>query len=255
MDVRTYNREMWDRQVEQGNPWTVPVSPEIIAEARLGRWGLHLTEKKMTPASWFPPSLHGLEILGLACGGGQQGPVFAAAGARVTILDNSPRQLARDQEVAARERLVITTVEGDMRDLSLFADNSFDLIFHPVSNVFVPDVRPMWREAFRVLRPGGALLAGLCNPATYLFDWRKAEKGIFEVTHPLPYNPLAFSEEELAYEFDPDDPLEFSHSLEDLIGGQIAAGFLLTDLFEDTRDDPLGAYLPAYIATRAVKPM
>jgi 2-polyprenyl-3-methyl-5-hydroxy-6-metoxy-1,4-benzoquinol methylase len=122
MDIRDYNREMWDKLVENGNPWTIPVSPEVIAEARRGQWSVLLTEQKAVPRSWFPKDLNGLEILGLACGGGQQGPVFAAVGAKVTILDNSPRQLARDREVAASEGLAITTVEGDMRDLSMFAN-------------------------------------------------------------------------------------------------------------------------------------
>ncbi len=57
-----------------------------------------------------------------------------------------------------------------MRDLSAFADESFDLVFHPVSNLFVPEVRPVWNEAFRVLRRGGSLLAGFLNPAVYIFD-------------------------------------------------------------------------------------
>src|SRR3989304_5144378 len=186
MDIRAYNREKWDKQVEYGNPWTVPVSPEVIAVARRGEWSVLLTEIKPVPRAWFPP-LAGLDILCLACGGGQQGPVFAAAGAHVTVLDNSPRQLARDREVAEREGLAITTVEGDMRDLSMFMDESFDLVFHPVSNNFVPDVLPVWREAFRVLRRGGLLMAGFGNPDVYIFELTDAGKGIFEGRYPVPF--------------------------------------------------------------------
>src|SRR5512136_66492 len=98
MDVRSYNRNQWNKQVESGNPWTIPVGPEVIAAARRGEWSVLLTEKKFVPREWFPASLAGLDILGLACGGGQQGPVFAALGAHVTVFDNSPRQLERDQE-------------------------------------------------------------------------------------------------------------------------------------------------------------
>ncbi len=94
--------------------------------------------------------------------------MLAAAGARVTVLDNSPRQLTQDRFVADREHLALQLVEGDMADLSQFASESFDLVFHPVSNCFVPDVRPIWREAFRVLRPGGRLVAGFLNPLVYL---------------------------------------------------------------------------------------
>ena len=103
------------------------------------------------PADWFP-ALPGLDVLCLASSGGQQAPVLAAAGAAVTVLDNSPAQLARDRLVADRDGLELATVEGDMADLSAFPNGRFGLVFHPCSNCFVPQVRPVWREAFRVLR-------------------------------------------------------------------------------------------------------
>jgi SAM-dependent methyltransferase len=231
----------------------VPVSPEVIAAARRGEWSVLLTEIKPAPRAWFPP-LAGLDLLCLACGGGQQGPVFAAAGAHVTVLDNSPRQLARDREVAEREGLEIATVEGDMRDLSRFADESFGLVFHPVSNNFVPDVLPVWREAYRVLRRGGVLMAGFGNPDIYVFEWADAEKGVFEARYALPFDATRFSEEERLRMFGPDNPLEFSHTLDDLIGGQLEAGLLLTALYSDQQNSPLGKFMPGYIATRASKP-
>jgi len=157
MDIRAYNREAWNRQVEEGNEWTLPVSSEVIAAARKGQWQIVLTPIKPVPQAWFP-KLAGLDTLCLASAGGQQAPVLAAAGGKVTVLDNSPRQLAQDRFVAERDGLSIITVEGDMRDLSMFSDQSFGLIFHPVSNLFVPDIRPVWRETFRVLRREGVLL-------------------------------------------------------------------------------------------------
>lgn len=259
LDVIAYNRAAWDRQVESGNEWTVPVGPETIAAARGGRWSVFLTPTIPVPAEWFPP-LPGADVLCLASGGGQQGPIFAAAGARVTVLDNSPRQLAQDRFVAEREGLTIRTVEGQMADLSMFADESFDLIFHPVSNVFAPAVQPVWREAFRVLRPGGVLLAGFNNPAIYIFDLIKAEEtGMLEVKHALPYSDLTHrSDEELQRQLDEGWPLEFSHSLDDQIGGQIEAGFLIAGFFEDRyrpeQNDPLSRIMPVFIATRAIKP-
>src|SRR5262245_14008559 len=153
MDIREYNRHAWDRKVQQGDRWTVPVAPEVIARARRGDWQVVLTPTKPVPRDWFP-DLNGLEVLCLASGGGQQAPILAAVGASVTALDNSPRQLAQDRLVAEREGLKIRTVEGDMRDLSAFPDGRFGLVFHPVSNCFVPEVRPVWKEAFRVLRRG-----------------------------------------------------------------------------------------------------
>lgn len=255
MDVRAYNREKWDLQVEHGNPWTIPSSPERIAAARKGDWSVRLTEQKPVPRAWFPQDLHGVDILCLASGGGQQGPVLAAAGANVTVLDNSPRQLEQDRMVAKREGLVLITVEGDMRDLSVFGDGYFDLVFHPVSNVFCPEVRPVWREAYRVLRPEGILLAGFVNPSIYIFDVPLAEKGVFEVKYPLPFDATKLSDEERQRVFDNESPLEFSHSIEEQIGGQLEAGFILTGLYEDQQDSPLGKYMPGYIASRASKPM
>jgi SAM-dependent methyltransferase len=157
--------------------------------------------------------------------------------------------------VAWREGLILVTVEGDMRDLSAFGDNCFDLVFHPVSNVFCPEVRPIWNEVFRVLCPGGILLAGFGNPAMYIFDGVLAFKGEFKVKYHLPFDATKLTEEERLQEFDEFSPLEFSHSLEDQIGGQLDAGFILTGLYEDRQDSPLGKYMPAYIATRAIKPM
>ena len=255
MDVRAYNREKWDLQVQYGNPWTIPCSPEVIAAARAGEWSVLLTEQKPVPRSWFPDDLHGVDILCLASGGGQQGPILAAVGANVTVFDNSPRQLEQDRMVAKREGLVIITVEGDMRDLSVFGDGCFDLVFHPVSNVFCPEVRPVWQEAYRVLRPGGILLAGFGNPCIYIFDTPLAEKGVFEVKYPLPFDATKLTKEERLREFGDESPLEFSHSIEEQIGGQLEAGFILTGLYEDQQNSPLGKYMPGYIATRAVKPM
>ena len=180
--------------------------------------------------------------------------MLAAAGARVTVFDNSPRQLARDQEVAARDGLVLQTVLGDMRDLSAFPEAGFDVVFHPVSNVFCPDLAPVWREAFRVLRPGGVLLAGFLNPDIYIFDVGALERGEFAVRHPLPFSTLDLPDAE-RQQYYGDGPIEYSHSLTSQLGGQMAAGFCLTHLAEAPHHaDATQRYMPGYIATRAVKP-
>ncbi len=254
-EIRGYNRHAWDRQVERGNRWTVPVGPEEVARARRGDWSLVLTPTKPVPAAWFP-KMAGLDVLCLASGGGQQGPIFAAAGANVTIFDNSPKQLAQDRLVADRENLAVETLRGDMGDLSIFPEARFDLIFHPCSNAFVPDVLPVWRGAFRVLRHGGTLLAGFSNPLAYLFDVFALERGELRVAHRIPYSDLgSLTDEERARLADQDAPLEFGHTLGDQIGGQLEAGFVLTDFYEDIDPESvLGGYIPSYIATRALKP-
>jgi SAM-dependent methyltransferase len=253
-EVRQYNRHAWDRAVVRRSEWTIPVSSAAIAAARQGEWQIILTPTQPVPRTWFPP-LAGLDLLCLASGGGQQGPILAAAGANVTVLDNSPSQLAQDRLVAQRDGLTLRTVEGDMADLVPFADASFDLIVHPCSNLFVPDVRPVWREAFRVLRGGGALLAGFCNPVLYLFDQQLADEGVLQVRHKLPYSDLhSLRAEERQRYLDDEQPLEFSHTLEAQIGGQIEAGFVIAGFYEDGWPGvALAEYTPIFLATRALK--
>ncbi len=255
MDILAYNSAAWDQEVEHGNEWTVPVGPEVIAAARQGVWEIVLTPTKPVPKTWFP-ELKGRDVLCLASGGGQQGPILATVGAHVTVFDNSPRQLQADRMVAAREGLTINTVQGDMANLSMFPAESFDLIVHPVSNCFAPDVRPVWAEAYRVLRRGGALLAGFQNPVVYIFDLELAEHGQLQVKNALPYSDLtSMAEEERQRYIQSGEPLEFSHTLEDQIGGQLDAGFLLAGFYEDYSPyDTLSDYMPTFIATRAIKP-
>lgn len=258
MDFLRYNREAWNRKVAEENRWTVPVSAEVVAAARRGEWSVVLTPVIPVPREWFG-DLAGARVLGLASGGGQQGPVLAAAGAEVTIFDNSPAQLARDREVAERDGLTLDTVQGDMADLAAFADATFDLVFHPVSNCFVPDVNPVWREVFRVLKPGGALLAGMLNPIFYCFDWDKLERGEVDLAYRLPYADVtSLDAEALERHRASGEGLEWSHTLDDQIGGQLAAGFLLAGFYEDRFEtgviDAINDHFPTMIATRAVKP-
>jgi SAM-dependent methyltransferase len=233
------------------------VAGDVIARARAGDWSVVLIGHEPVPRDWFPDDMRGCDVLCLASGGGQQGPVLSAAGANVTVFDNSPKQLERDRNVAEREGLVLGTMLGDMRDLSAFADSAFDLVFHPVSNLFCPDIRPVWRECFRVLRPGGALLAGFMNPDLFIFDADAQDnRGQLIVRHALPYSDLThLTAEERDRVFGPGAPLEYSHSLSDQIGGQIQAGFAITGFREAPHHNQVTAqYMPGYFATKAVRP-
>ena len=254
-DPVAHNRAAWDREVDSDNEWTRPVGPEVIARARAGDWSVVLIGYRPVPRDWFPAELAKTPVLCLASGGGQQGPVLAAAGAAVTVFDNSPRQLARDDEVAAREGLAIRTVLGDMRDLGAFPEASFEVIVNPVSNVFCPDLAPVWRESHRVLRPGGVLLAGFMNPDVFIFDVAALdEREALVVRHRLPFSTLDLTDAERRRSYG-DGPIEYSHSLTEQIGGQLAAGFVLTHLVEAPHHaDATARYLPGYIATRAIKP-
>jgi SAM-dependent methyltransferase len=254
-DPVAHNRAAWDREVDNDNEWTRPVGPQVIAQARAGDWSVVLIGHRRVPRDWFPADLAGVPVLCLASGGGQQGPVLAAAGAAVTVFDNSPRQLSRDDDVAAREGLDIRTVLGDMRDLSAFPDASFDVVFNPVSNVFCPELAPVWEESFRVLRPGGILLAGFMNPDIFIFDVAALDdRGELVVRHRLPFTTLDLSDAEREHSYGT-GPIEYSHSLTEQISGQLAAGFVLTHLVEAPHHaDATARYMPGYLATRAIKP-
>lgn len=258
MDIREYNRDAWNGLVSKQNRWTVPVETAEIEQARKGEFEIVLTPTKPVPLDWFG-ILKGANVLCLASGGGQQGPILAAAGANVTVFDNSPSQLAQDRMVADRERLEIATVEGDMRDLSAFADESFDLVFHPCSNTFVPDIQPVWNETARVLKPGGELLAGFCNPILFVFDYEQMKQGHLNVRHRIPYSDLTdTTAEERQQLIDEGEPFCFGHSLEHQIGGQAKAGLAVVGFFEDSwKDDAehasISEYIPAFIATRSRK--
>ena len=256
LDPKQHNRISWDKRAAVGDRWSQPVDSETIARARKGDWEVVLTPVKPVPLDWFG-DIVGRDILGLASGGGQQCPIFAAAGAHVTSLDASENQLQLDRKVAEREGLQMRTVQGYMDDLSAFGDESFDLIFHPCSNCFAPEILPVWQECARVLRPGGALLVGFTNPIVFIFDALALDRGELIARHKLPMSEFDLPEEEREQMMEGDDKtLCFSHTLETQIGGQMAAGLHMTAMFEDNWDtqDPLSELFDQFIATRAIKP-
>jgi SAM-dependent methyltransferase len=257
MSYLSHNRLAWNRQSAAGGVWSTPVDSDTVAKARAGEWQIVLTPKLPVPHDWFG-DIAGKRVLCLASGGGQQVPVLAAAGAEAVSFDLSDEQLAKDRLVAERDGLSLRCEQGDMADLTRFAAGSFDLVVHPVSNIFVPDVKVVWRECHRVLRPGGELLAGFMNPATYLFNDDETEKtGVLIVRYDLPYSDLSsLPPAELQAKIERGEPLEFSHSLDDQIGGQIEAGFVITGFYEDRwLDDTwlLSTRSPVAMATRALR--
>lgn len=252
MDYVKNNSSVWDKKVENKNAWTVPVSTETIENARNGKWDVVLTPNKPVPKSWFPENLSGKKVLLIAGGGGQQGSVFAALGADVTVFDNSAKQLDQDQFVAKRENLCIRTVRGNMQDLSAFDDESFDFIMQ-FAGCFVDSVLPVWKEAYRVLKKDGIMLAGHNHPFEFVFDSELMEKGELTVRHKIPYSDMKDLQKE-EFERITADGVCFGHTLEDMLGGQIDAGFLIAGFYEDTGSGyVLDEYISTFFATKAVK--
>ncbi|NLC18773.1 MAG: class I SAM-dependent methyltransferase [Clostridiales bacterium] len=242
------NSKVIDKWVEDGWEWGQAISHEVYEKAKNNEWQVLLTPTKPVPKEWFC-EMKDAKILGLASGGGQQMPIFTALGAKCTVLDYSEKQLQKEKLVAEREKYDITLVKADMTQPLPFEDESFDLIFHPVSNCYIEDVFPVWKECYRVLKKGGILLAGLDNGINYVFD--DEEKML---VRRLPYNPLR---DRKLYEeaMENDWGIQFSHTIEEQIGGQLRAGFVLTDIYQDTNGTGRlhELNIPTFYATRAVK--
>jgi ubiquinone/menaquinone biosynthesis C-methylase UbiE len=253
----TLNKVAWDKEVENGRSSTLPVSPEQINVARKGAPQICLTTQKIVPQEWLG-NLFGKDVLALASGGGQQGPLLSAAGANVTVFDLSPKQLEQDRFVMDREHLNMRLVEGSMTDMSMFGNETFDMIINPVSNCYIPDVNYVWGECYRILRKGGALLVGFDNPVGQILDWDLQKQGICQMKYRLPYSDLEQLEKEKYEELVSNGfSIQHGHLLGDQIGGQLRAGFYLTGLYEDywgNNERAIDKHMPVFIATRAVKP-
>ena len=253
MDYVEKNRKHWNQYSREKGPWSRPSSKELIEKARTGDVNIFITTTKLVPKSWLPNNWKNIKVLGLASGGGQQMPLVAATGADVTSYDLSEEQLKLDQEVCERENLNITTIQGNMLNLADLKSNYFDLIINPISTCFISDVRKVWQGCSRVLKTGGVLISGSVNPIVYAISEDSYKKGELLLSRKIPCSDLDYL---------PKDELEktgveFSHTLTDLIGGQLEEGFLLTHFYEDywgsDFNEIIDKIFPQFFATRAIK--
>ncbi|MDA0817298.1 MAG: class I SAM-dependent methyltransferase [Planctomycetota bacterium] len=258
-----HNARAWDRLAESKAALAQPAADAAFSDPRrwLGAGGWLAGEGQ--GRSWLPSRLDGLEVLCLAAGGGKHGPLYAAAGARVTVLDSSPAMLALDRQVAAERRIDYGIVQGSMDDLSMFAAGRFDLVIHPVSTCYLPEIGRVFQEVARVTRAGGLYVSQHKSPASLQSSLEPGPRGSYELRP-----PVAGAQAGRALPPEPPSRLrehgtqEFVHSLSSLLGGICMAGFVIEDVCEPDHTEPQPAvgsfphrasFLPPYLRILARK--
>jgi len=227
-DLAAYNKKRWEELAQAGVPYSLPnlgLTPES-AMAAVNSTGI------------LGPSLEGKDVLCLASGGGQQSAIFGLLGANVTVLDLCETQLERDREAARYYGLEIRTVQGDMRDLSCFPKDSFDIVWHAHALNFVPDAPQVFREVARVIRRGGIYRLKCWGPHSHgasEVEW--TGKG-YVVSQPYRDGPVDWADEHWDVK-GPDGvdrrvlgPHEFRHTLTTLINGMCDCGFRILRVAE-----------------------
>ena len=171
----------------------------------------------------------------LAAGGGKHSVLYAAAGANVTVVDISAEMLALDREVASHRELDIHTIQASMDDLSMLTAASFDIVIHPVSTCYVPEVQPVFQQVARVTKSGGIYVSQHKSPLSLQTDVQLTGTR-YQISEPYyREGPLPAGRPSRLREA---GTLEFLHRLEQLVGGICRAGFVVEDLVEPLHADP-----------------
>ncbi len=229
------NRRHWEDLARRGMAYTTPwldLDRDLIRAFGAG-------EVEILPGDYaclYPHSvfegLEGKRVLCLASGGGQQSAVFGLLGAEVTVLELTPSQLESDRKAAEHFGYEVRTILGDMRDLSGFAASAFDVVYQAISIVFVPDVREVYREVARILKPRGLYRVGHCNPATQVVEETSWDGEGYRILERYSGGRIEDAE-----------AMEFRHLLKDIFNGLIEAGMTITHVEEYPRhhSPPAGA--------------
>lgn len=241
------NQIAWDRLAGNGSVFT-KVATDDECRNPLGT---------LDSRGWLPPSVDGLDVLCLAAGGGWQSILYASAGANVTVVDLSPGMLRLDEREAVRRGLAVKTIEGSMDDLSMLRDESFDIVHHPVSTCYVPDVAAVYREVARVIRDGGLYISQHKQPTSLQLARRDARDQYVVGVEYYSEGPLPRTGDESYRE---QGATEYLHRWEQLVGDLCRAGFVIEDLREPRRADPnaapghfghRGRYVAPYVRLKA----
>jgi SAM-dependent methyltransferase len=231
-EIGAVNKRHWERMVKEGcgftRPWLDLDRTQLRQTVRGQLDPVPAAMIEMYPASVLA-DVEGKEVLCLASGGGQQSAVFGLLGAHVTVVDQAEGQLEGDQTAAAHYGYAVTTICADMRDLSAINDELFALVYQAPSTAYVPDVRPVYAEVYRVLQPGGMYRVSFSNPATEFVDWNSWDGEGYRITKP-------YSEK---VERDPGGSIQFRHTMADIFNGLVVVGFSV----QQVEDSPQ-YYLP-----------
>ncbi len=244
-----HNARAWDRLAAAGAALARPALDRAFTDPLAWLAGGGADGRR-----WLPESLAGLEVLCLAAGGGKHGPLYAAAGARVTVVDLSAAMLALDRAVARERRIELEVVQTSMDDLGMLPSGRFDLVVHPVSTCYLPDVGRVFPAIARVTKAGGMYVSQHKAPASLQSGAAPGPGGHYELLHAVDREePLPTVEPSRLRE---PGTQEFVHSLSALLGGICRAGFSIEDVHEPdhtSADDPPGGFghrarfLPPYI--------
>lgn len=166
----------------------------------------------------------GKEVLELCCGGGQSAVYLALRGARVTGVDFSEKQLEYARAFASSRGVRIRFEEGEVRDLSAFPSDSFDIVFSAFAFGFVEDIEATFQEAFRVLRRGGQFAFSWASPL-YVGVTPDTGGALRVVRSYFDRSPIV-SDEPGGREVD------FHRTYGDWLGALVRAGFVVTDILE-----------------------
>lgn len=223
--IRQNNRKVYDAMAAAKSPLCRPATDKELADPL----------QTVDGCGWLGSSIKGKHVLCLAAGGGRQSSLYAAAGAKVTVVDISGAMLELDRRVAAERGYDFRLIENSMESLPMLRDGEFDVVIHPVSTCYVPNVAPVFREVGRITRPGGIYISQHKQPVSLQSSLDPNDRGYYEIQHryyrtkPV---PASNTNSKNAQRLREKGAIEFVHRWEQLIGGICRSGFVIEDLTE-----------------------
>jgi ubiquinone/menaquinone biosynthesis C-methylase UbiE len=174
----------------------------------------------------------GKRILEVGCGGGQNSIALAKQGAICVGIDPSSAQLAHAQKLAQGHGVDVQFLGGVAEDLGVFCEGSFDLVLSSYAFGYVTDLTQAYREAWRVLKPGGLFVFCLSHPWFQAVGWYLAgEPDAPEIKDYAAWPDL--EEWDWSYEDGTSVRMQgYLRTLEQVVNELIETGFVLERLVE-----------------------